>query len=282
MSVFEAVPIDKVAEYWNRRPCNIRHSTREVGTKEYFDEVEARKYMVEPHIPGFAQFERWKGKRVLEVGCGIGTDTTNFARAGADVTAVDLSAESIAVARKRIEVFGLQDRVRFFNGNAEALDTLLPDDGQYDLIYSFGVLHHTPHPDEAFARLRRFLKPGGELRVMVYNKLSWKVLWILLGYGRGKVWDLDRLIATHSEAQTGCPVTYAYTRRTGRELLERHGFKVTEVSVDHVFPYRIPDYVQYRYVKEWYFRWMPTPLFRAFERAFGWHLLLVATAPDGR
>src|SRR3954467_282070 len=99
--------LGKVQDYWNRRPCNIRHSNMPVGTKEYFDEVEARKYFVEPHIPGFAQFERWRGKRVMEVGCGIGTDTINFARAGAQVTAVDLSSESLAVAQKRAETYGL-------------------------------------------------------------------------------------------------------------------------------------------------------------------------------
>ena len=97
--------IQTVQSYWNARPCNIRHSPLPIGTKEYFDEVEKRKYFVEPHIPGFAQFERWKGKKVLEVGCGIGTDTINFARGGALVTAVDLSEESLKIARQRAKVF---------------------------------------------------------------------------------------------------------------------------------------------------------------------------------
>src|SRR5271167_1012128 len=104
---FEQTPIEAVQDYWNRRPCNIRHSPRPVGSREYFDDVEERKYFVEPHIPAFADFGRWKGRRVLEIGCGIGTDTINFARAGAHVTAVDLSETSIEVARQRAEVFGL-------------------------------------------------------------------------------------------------------------------------------------------------------------------------------
>src|SRR6266498_5710922 len=96
-----------VQRYWNARPCNIRHSPKPVGSREYFDEVEARKYLVEPHIPAFAEFERWAGKRVLEVGCGIGTDSINFARAGAELTAVDLSGESLRVAEQRADVMGV-------------------------------------------------------------------------------------------------------------------------------------------------------------------------------
>jgi hypothetical protein len=85
-------------------------------------------------------------------------------------------------------------------------------------------------------------------------------------------------VARYSEAQTGCPVTYTYTRAEGRRLLERHGFRIGKVEVEHIFPYRIPDYVQYRYAKEWYFRWMPQSLFRALEHRFGWHLLLTGEA----
>ena len=73
-ATFSETPIDRVRDYWNARPCNLRHSPATVGTRQYFDEVEARKYFVEPHIPGFAQFQRWSGKRVLEIGCGLGTN----------------------------------------------------------------------------------------------------------------------------------------------------------------------------------------------------------------
>lgn len=123
--------IGQVRDFWNRRPCNIRHSTKPVGTREYFDEVEARKYFVEPHIPGFAQFERWKGKKVLEIGCGIGTDAVNFAKAGADLTAVDISDRSLEIARQRFDVYGLS--ARFYCGNAEELSSFVPVE-PYDLI----------------------------------------------------------------------------------------------------------------------------------------------------
>jgi 2-polyprenyl-3-methyl-5-hydroxy-6-metoxy-1,4-benzoquinol methylase len=109
--------LDVVRDYWNRRPCNIRHSPAEIGSKEYFDQVEARKYMVEPHIPAFADFARWKGKRVLEIGCGIGTDATNFARAGADYTGFELSSASLELTKKRFAIFGLNRT--FHLGNAE-------------------------------------------------------------------------------------------------------------------------------------------------------------------
>jgi 2-polyprenyl-3-methyl-5-hydroxy-6-metoxy-1,4-benzoquinol methylase len=266
--------VEDVRRYWDARPCNIRHSQKPVGSKEYFDEVEARKYLVEPHIPGFAEFDRWKGKRVLEVGCGIGTDSINFARAGAQLTAVDLSTESINIARQRAEVMGVADRIEFVQANAEELTSAVS--GEYDLAYSFGVVHHTPHPDRAMEQIRALMAPQATLKLMVYHRRSWKVFWIVLIQGRGRFWKTDELVATYSEAQTGCPVTFSYTRRQGREFVERAGFRVTDVRVDHVFPYRIPDYVEYRYVKQWYFRWMPERLFRAFEQRFGWHLMITA------
>jgi 2-polyprenyl-3-methyl-5-hydroxy-6-metoxy-1,4-benzoquinol methylase len=274
---FEDVEIGRVAEYWDRRPCNVRHSTQPVGSRQYFDEVEARKYFVEAHIPRFAEFEKWRGKKVLEIGCGIGTDTVNFARCGAQVTSVDLSEKSMEIARQRTGVYGVKESVQFYRGNAEELSSFVPVEA-YDLIYSFGVIHHTPHPERVLEQLRKYARPGTVVKVMVYHRRSWKVLGILLGEGRGKFWKLPELVARNSEAQTGCPITYTYTREEGRRLMERHGFRARAVEVDHIFPYRIADYVKYRYVKEAYFRWMPAGWFRMMERQYGWHLCITAEA----
>jgi SAM-dependent methyltransferase len=272
--IFREKNIAQVRDYWNTRPCNIRHSPQPVGSREYFDEVEARKYLVEPHIPGFAEFPRWAGKRVLEIGCGIGTDTINFARAGARVTAVDLSEKSLELARRRAEVFGLSDRIDFRVADAETLSEAIPPE-PYDLVYSFGVIHHTPNPSRVVEQVRRhFVHAESEFKLMVYHRRSWKVFWILLAEGKGAFWKLDELVARNSEAQTGCPVTYTYTFTTARALLR--GFRVESLFIDHIFPYRIRDYVHYRYVKNWYFRILPRAVFRALERRFGWHVCVTA------
>jgi SAM-dependent methyltransferase len=190
---------------------------------------------------------------------------------------VDLSEKSLDLARQRVAVYGVQEQVQFYRGDAEELSSLVPVEA-YDLIYSFGVIHHTPHPERVLEEVRQYARPGTTVKIMVYHRRSWKVLGILLGEGLGQFWKLNDLVAKNSEAQTGCPITYTYSRREGWELLERHGFGVREVAVEHIFPYRIADYVQYRYVREFYFRWMPLWLFRALEKRLGWHLCLTAEA----
>ena len=267
----DAEVLSRVQEYWDARPCNIRHSTQPVGTREYFDEVEARKYFVEPHIPAFADFERWRGKRVLEIGCGIGTDSINFARAGADLTIVEFSAASLELCKQRFAVYGLQ--ANFYHGNAEELSSFLPPQ-TFDLVYSFGVIHHTPHPEKVLDEVTKFTGPESELRMMVYARWSYKVLWILARFAHGNIRKLDETVARNSEAQTGCPVTFIYSYKGARRLFRR--FRVTKMSKDHIFSYEIERYVRYEYRRTWYFRWMPQPLFRWLEHRLGWHLLVTA------
>lgn len=277
---FSNVPIDQVQAYWNRRPCNLKHSTKQVGSQDYFNEIEARKYFVEPHLMTFADFPSVKGKKVLEIGCGLGVATLGFAKAGAEkVTAIDLSEKSLAIAKEHAKACGFSEKIEFYHANAEELSQTLPLE-HYDLIFSFGVIHHSPHPEKIVSQLKSYLKPGGKLKIMVYYSYSWKVFWILLTYGKLQFWKLRQLIASHSEAQFGCPITYVYNKKTGKKLLEDQGFKVIKTEVDHIFPYRISDYVKYKYVKVWYFRFFPRPLFRWFEKKWGWHLCLTATIPS--
>jgi hypothetical protein len=126
-------------------------------------------------------------------------------------------------------------------------------------------------------QMRHYVKPGSTIKIMVYYRYSWKVLWILLTYGKGQFWRVNELVAHYSEAQEGCPVTYIYSQKEAQQLLD--GFEIVDMQVDHIFPYSIPDYKQYKYTKVWYLRWMPQPLFRWLEQHFGWHLCITARVP---
>lgn len=254
----QPLSMDAVRDYWNRRPCNLRHSLAPVGTREYFDQVEARKYMVEPHILGFSEFERWSGKKVLEIGCGLGTAAVSFARAGADYTGIELSEASLELARRRFYVYGL--RGRFFVGNAEHLSQFVPVE-PYDLIYSFGVVHHSPNPEMIVGEVRKFMAPHSEFRIMLYAKNSWKSIMIEGGFDQ-------------PEAQSGCPIARTYTHDEVRALLK--DYEIDEIRQDHIFPYVVEKYVRYEYEVQPWFKALPPEMFRVLEKALGWHTLIRA------
>ena len=248
--------INQVASFWNERPCNIRHSELEVGTLEYFNEVEKRKYTVEPHIPRFAEFDSWKDKSVLEIGCGIGTDAVGFARAGATYTGVELSHKSLNVAQKRFELLGLKGD--FVLGNAENLKQLISPQ-KFDLVYSFGVIHHTPYPEKVFENIEAYLDSSSEFRLMMYSKNSWKNFMVEAG--------LDR-----PEAQKGCPIAHTYSQQELVAMLK--SYKIIEITQDHIFPYNVEKYVNHKYEVEPWFDKMPPELFSLLEKKLGWHTLV--------
>jgi ubiquinone/menaquinone biosynthesis C-methylase UbiE len=252
------VDLSHVEEYWNKRPCNIRHSNLQVGTREYFDEVEARKYFVEPHIPNFAEFARWKDKNVLEIGCGIGTDAVNFTRAGANYTGIELSEESLKITKQRFKVFSLSGNL--LQGNAEEVANLFQGK-EFDLIYSFGVLHHTLDFQKALSQIVNLMTSKTELKIMVYAKNSYKNALIESGFEQ-------------PEAQNGCPIANTYTKNELHEIFKSNGLRIRSIYQDHIFPYQVSKYVEYVYEKEPWFEVMRPELFRALEKTLGWHLMI--------
>jgi ubiquinone/menaquinone biosynthesis C-methylase UbiE len=264
--------IENIKKYWNYRPCNVKHSSKPFLSKEYFDEVEQKKYFVEPHIPLFADFQKWKGKNVLELGCGIGTDSINFVRNGANLTVVELSDESLNICKERFKVFGL--KATFINGNIENLSDILPLQ-KFDLIYSFGVIHHTENPEKVFEEIYKYMDENTELRVMLYSKISYKLFWVMIENNIKKISNMEDLIRKNAEAQYNCPVAYTYTFEEIKEMLHKHGIKVENIWKDHIFTYDIENYKKNIYVKDEYWKDVDEKLLKQFEKELGWHTLFI-------
>jgi ubiquinone/menaquinone biosynthesis C-methylase UbiE len=119
-------------------------------------------------VPLVASFEAFRGKKVVEIGCGVGTDGIEFARSGANYVGVDLTPNSVELTRERFKVFGIPGR--FEVANAE--EGLPFADASVDHVYSFGVIHHSPAPDRIVREINRILRKGGTFTVMLYNRSS--------------------------------------------------------------------------------------------------------------
>ena len=130
---------ERVRAFWQANPCGVKFADAAPGTRHFYELVEAHRYTKEWHIPVAADFASARGLKVLEIGCGLGTDGAQFAEAGADYTGVDLTEAAVELARKRFELFDLPGK--FQTADAENLDFA---DESFDLVYSHGVLHHTP------------------------------------------------------------------------------------------------------------------------------------------
>jgi 2-polyprenyl-3-methyl-5-hydroxy-6-metoxy-1,4-benzoquinol methylase len=250
---------EKIRKYWNAQPCNVKHGRSEMGSVDYFKEVSQRRYQVEPHIPEFAGFHLWAGKRVLEIGCGIGSDAEEFAKHGAEYVGIDLSDQSLDIAQQRFEVIGLEGQ--FYNidvSDSAALSAL----GQFDLVYSYGVIHHFPGIDKIINNIHKVTETAGEFRFMVYAKNSWKYAMIQKG--------LDQF-----EAQAGCPYAQAFTKDEIHQLLEPN-WHVERLRQDHCFMYNVESYKAGRYELEPWFEAMPEPYRQAVREYLGWHLLVKA------
>jgi len=159
---------ERVRAFWQANPCGVKFADAPPGTRQFYELVEAHRYTKEWHIPIAANFANASGLKVLEIGCGLGTDGAQFAEAGADYTGVDLTEAAIELARKRFELFDVKGK--FQTADAEDLEFA---DNSFDVVYSHGVLHHTPDTQKAIDEVHRVLRPGGQAMVMLYHRNSY-------------------------------------------------------------------------------------------------------------
>ena len=178
--------LSAVRDFWNAAPCGSRY----LETNDDYESHARARYGLEPFILEFADFPRWRGKRVLEIGVGMGADYVQWLQAGAIATGVDLSSASLERAAHRCELAGVKPDLRL--ANAEELPF---SDGEFDLVYSYGVLHHSPNTLQCLREVRRVLKPGGRAKIMVYHhpSLVGLMLWARYGSFTGKIREGSRL-----------------------------------------------------------------------------------------
>lgn len=175
---------ERVEAYWNAGSCGSDTAEAEKFSRPYFEQIEDYRYRHESQIHAFAQFTRHHGQKVLEVGVGAATDFLQWVRAGARAHGIDLTEEAVEHARRRLAVYGLEaEEVRV----ADAENLPFPDD-TFDLVYSWGVIHHSPDPMRALREIVRCTRPGGEVKVMVYNRRSLYAFyqWLRFGPLRGR------------------------------------------------------------------------------------------------
>lgn len=235
---------EAVAAFWDAEACGERYGA----------DQERVRYELEPQIAGFAAFEEATGLDVLEIGVGMGADFVRWLGAGARARGVDLTERGVEVTRSRAMAAGYHAEVRV--ADAESLPF---DDATFDLVYSWGVLHHTPGTARAFREAIRVLRPGGSLKVMIYHRHSWVTLaaWVRFCLIRGRPLASLRDAVSHVES----PGTQAFTRGEAESLVEG----LEGVSVRPVLTH-------------WDRKWAPGVSALVGDRA-GWFLLIRGTKP---
>lgn len=206
---------EEVRAFWERTPCGTDPrivGALEPGSAAWFERVESHRYAVEPFIHSIAQFTRHRGKRLLEVGVGAGTDHLQWARAGAVCHGVDLTEAAIVTTRARLAQHGLSSQLQRLN--AEALPYA---EASFDLVYSWGVIHHAEHPERIVRDIHRVLKRGGGFIGMLYSRRSALALrlWLRHALLAGRPWRSLAEVVWHHMESTG---TRAYTRAELRAL----------------------------------------------------------------
>lgn len=227
----------RAREQWGQDPCGAEYEREhDLGTREFFDSVERHRYTeYAAWMPRLMEFDKFRGARLLEVGCGMGTDLLQFARGGARCVGIDLTPRSIEITRHRFRLYGANGSFMISDG-----EHLPFRDHSFDVVYSNGVLHHTPDTAGAIRELHRVLRPGGVAKVMLYHRNSLNY-WLEIVLRRGVLGaeflrgrsaeEIMSRVVEHSEHDAR-PLVKVYSRKQMRELFGM--FKSVKVEVEQL------------------------------------------------
>jgi ubiquinone/menaquinone biosynthesis C-methylase UbiE len=259
----------RAREQWSQDPCGAEYDREhELGTREFFDEVERYRYHeYAPWMPRLMEFDKFRGARLLEVGCGMGTDLLQFARGGARCTGVDLTPRSVEITRHRFKLYGADGNFMISDGEH------LPFRSEsFDVVYSNGVLHHTPDTAGAIREVHRVLRPGGVAKIMLYHRNSLNY-WLEIVLRRG-VLGLEFLRGRSAEEimsrviefsdHDARPLVKVYSRRQMRELFGM--FKDVRVEVEQLLRSEL------RFLSPL----ITDALFEKLRKRLGWNVIVTA------
>jgi ubiquinone/menaquinone biosynthesis C-methylase UbiE len=254
-STLDNVLLAEIRDYWNLHIHDLEIATQPVGTAGFFQELAEYRFDKLRYLPQVVDFSAYQGKRLLEVGCGVGIDLVRFARAGAIVTGVDLAEVSIDLAWKNFAQDGLTADLQVMNG-----EDLQFEDSSFDVAYAHGVLQYTADAQKMIHELHRVLRPGGEAILMVYNKYSWLNL-------------LSKLMKVELEHEDA-PVLRMYSIRQFKRML-------TPFAEVRIVPERFPVKTRlHRGIKATLYNDLFVKGFnclpQAVIRPFGWHIMAFA------
>lgn len=260
----------KVAGFWNAEPCGSRYLGEEID----FERHAAERYRLEPYIPAFAQFASSAGLRVLEIGVGMGADYEQWLKSGAIATGLDLSESSVRRARQRCEQAGLKSDLR----RADAEHLPFPDDS-FDMVYSYGVMHHSPDTQKCLDEAWRVLRPGGTARIMLYHhgSLTGIMLWLRYGIWQGQ--SIRRCVYERLES----PGTKTFTKAEASRMMARFADVQIEQEFspgDLLLSEPSSRFRGYPYRLVW--KLFPRGLVRKVAGGWGLFLLITARKPPER
>lgn len=221
----EEIRKQRVKDFWDAQTCGSQFSQSEKFGLAYFEEIEKDRYNKEPEILEFADFQSGQGKVVLEVGTGAATDFLQWARHCDQLYGIDLTPQSVEHARRRLELYGLKAN-QIVVADAENLP--FPND-MFDIVYSWGVIHHSPDTPQALAEIVRVLKKGGQARIMIYNRQSVLAyfFWVKHALLKGRpfksiAWVLDNYMESKG--------TKGYTIHEVKKMLESQQVTINELK----------------------------------------------------
>jgi SAM-dependent methyltransferase len=259
----------RARQQWTGDPCGAKYGAKyQFATREFFDEVERNRYQdYAPWMPAVMGFNDFSGARLVEIGCGMGTDLLQFARGGAHCTGVDLTPRSVEISRLHFDLYRM--RADFVLSDAESLPFASES---FDVVYSNGVLHHTPRTLAAINEVHRILKPGGVAKVMLYHRHSfyyWTEIILHRGLLRGhflRGHSPEEIMSRYVEysEHDARPLVKVYSRRQARALFT--SFSEVKIEVEQMMLRELS--VIAPLVSE--------KMFERLRRRLGWNVIITA------